>query len=273
MNRKQKIGSYTAKGGFENEINIVEKFNNYQSDAEASEWLSLMGYNPKKIENLIAIGLPVRISKKKALELGATEEKIEETLKYKKADIQIKIDIKIESIIYRENISLKKANKSANFNQIDKRPVSTYQMMWNFNDSIKETLMQFTGEITPSYEERSSLKDKRRWYLDELPKAKVEELLNFFEENKVLIFSDILRGRGAFAAEWFLITRYDLQDGNADWFLGNINDVINFYSKGKIEISKRGGLNLGKLRAQRKGGTPDPKSLQFKISPLDIFDI
>ncbi|WP_277632304.1 hypothetical protein [Avrilella dinanensis] len=24
--------------------------------------------------------------------------------------------------------------------------------------------------------------------------------------------------------------------------------------------------------AQRKGGTPDPKSLQFKLNPLDLFE-
>jgi hypothetical protein len=273
VNRKQIIGSYTAKGGFQNEINIADKFNNYQKDKDASDWLRLMGYDPLKIENLKAIGLPVRISKKKAIELGATEEKIEETLKYKKADIQLQMDIEIDSIIYRENISLKKANKSANFNQIDKRPVGTYQMMWNFNDSIKETLMKFTGEIKPTSKEGVSLRDKRRWYLDELPKPKVDELLGFFEDNKVLIFSDILRGRGAFAAEWFLITRFDQKAQSADWLLANTNDVINYYSKGKVEVSKRGGLNLCKLRAQRKGGTPDPTSLQFKISPLDIFNI
>lgn len=37
-------------------------------------------------------------------------------------------------------------------------------------------------------------------------------------------------------------------------------------------MSQKGGLIIGKLTAQRKGGTPDPTSLQFKIKPLDIFD-
>lgn len=26
------------------------------------------------------------------------------------------------------------------------------------------------------------------------------------------------------------------------------------------------------MTAQRKGGTPDPKSLQFKLNPLDLFE-
>ena len=48
MNRKQKIGSITAKGGFQNEFNITDKFNNYQTDKEAQAWLLKMGYNYKK---------------------------------------------------------------------------------------------------------------------------------------------------------------------------------------------------------------------------------
>lgn len=35
MNNKQLIGSKTAKEGFENEYNIVTKFNNYNIDIDA----------------------------------------------------------------------------------------------------------------------------------------------------------------------------------------------------------------------------------------------
>ncbi len=271
MNRKQFIGSQTAKGGFKNEDDIALKFNNFKADEEARKWLKIMGYNYSKILSVKAFTIPVRISKQKALDFGATEEKIEESIKYKKADIQIQLEIKVDQIIYRENLSLKKANKGANFNQIDKRPVDAYQKMWHFNDSIAETLKQFTGEIVPTKTEAEKLKDKRRWYLNELPENKQNEVINFFEKNKVLVFNDILKGRGVLAAEWFLVTRKDVKTNQTDWVLKNINDVTNFFSKGKIEISEKGGLNLGKIRVQRKGGTPDPTSLQFKIRPLDIF--
>lgn len=56
-------------------------------------------------------------------------------------------------------------------------------------------------------------------------------------------------------------------------FFKNINEVINFYAQGDIAMSKQGGLILGRLTAQRKGGTPDPTSLQFKIKPLDLFEV
>jgi len=271
MNNKQLIGSQTAKGGFENEVDIAKKFNNYTNDIDAQKWLKIMGYEYSKVETLQAVTIPVRISKDKAISFGATSRKVDETIKYKKADIQIQLEIIVDNLIYRENLSLKKANKGANFNQIDKRTIETYQNMWSFNDSICETLKKFTGEILPSKSESKKLKDCRRWYLDELPKEKVEELISFFEANKVLVFNDILKGRGVLAAEWFLVTRKDAATNTLDWVLKNINEVTNIFSQGKVEISKRGGLNLCKLRAQRKGGTPDPKSLQFKISPLDIF--
>jgi len=54
--------------------------------------------------------------------------------------------------------------------------------------------------------------------------------------------------------------------------LKNINEVINYYS-GEIKISPRGSINIGKILVQRKGGTPDPTSLQFKINPAELFDI
>lgn len=74
------------------------------------------------------------------------------------------------------------------------------------------------------------------------------------------------------AAEWLLVTKRN-QDGSFDWIIKNINEVVNFYAQGAIFVSKRGGLNLGKLTVQRKGGTPDLTSLQFKIKPLDLFSV
>ena len=269
---KQLIGSQTAKGGFQNEHDVVKKFNDYQSDIEAKLWLTIMGYDVEKIEALQAVQIPTRLNRKLIDNFAISEEKFIETQKYKKADIQIQLTIVMDEVIYRENISLKKANSSANFNQIDKRSVDTYQAMWGFDDAIATTLKKFTGVIQPSSSEQDKLKDKRRYYLDELPTADVDKLLDFLNNNKVLIFSDILKGRGMLSAEWFLVTKLN-HDNTTDWVLKNINEVINFYAQGDIAVSKQGGLILGRLTAQRKGGTPDPTSLQFKIKPLDLFQL
>ena len=42
-NKKQQIGSRTAKGGFANEREICRKFNSFRKDKEAKEWLAIMG--------------------------------------------------------------------------------------------------------------------------------------------------------------------------------------------------------------------------------------
>lgn len=232
----------------------------------------MMGYDVALIDELQAKQIPTRLSKGKATQFDISADIFDFTQKYKKADIQVQLSIRIDEIIYRENISLKKANKTANFNQIDKRSVDTYQMMWGFDDDIADTLKRFTGAIIPNGTEAEELKDKRRWYFTELANDKVQSLLQFFQQNRSLIFSDILKGRGMLSAEWFLVTCQN-EDGTTDWLLKNINEVINFYSQGEIKVSERGGLILGRLTAQRKGGTPDPTSLQFKIKPNDLFEL
>ena len=45
-----------------------------------------MGYDYSKIELIKAITIATRIRKQKAIKFGATQGKIEETIKYKKAD-------------------------------------------------------------------------------------------------------------------------------------------------------------------------------------------
>ena len=278
MTKAQQLGSMTAKGGFLNESDICNKFINYQTDKEVQIWLEIMGYAYDKINLLTATQIPVRINKEKALSFGIDDNKYEETIKYKKADIQIKIEITIDDIIYVENISLKKANKRAGFNQVDKRPVSTYRTIWHFNETIEYWLKCFTGEILPSQIDKKyllSFRDakKKRVFLDEIPEQKLEEIISFFREHKYLIISDIIKGRGGLSAEWLLVTQKDIENQDTiDWVLKDINTTINFYAQGDVMLSPRGSLKIGRITMQRKGGTPDPTSLQFKMNPLELFN-
>ena len=127
MDYRQEVGSYTAKGGFENEADIVIKFEDYKNDSEAQIWLEIMGYDYNKIQKLTAKQIPPRINKDTALSLGVTESNFEETTTFKKADIQIRLEIIIDDIYHIENLSLKKANVGAGYNQVDKRPVDKYK--------------------------------------------------------------------------------------------------------------------------------------------------
>jgi hypothetical protein len=273
------ITVFDAKGGFLNEKKICEKFDNWETDLDAQEWLVVMGYSLKSISKIIAIQIPTRISKKDYAKYNLTSEEFDETVRFKKADAQVQLRIKVGDLLSYENISIKKANVKANFNQIDKRPVDTYQQIWKFSDDVAKWLKLFTGALIPSDFEAEfldiNIKTKKRLLLTEIPQRYSAEIIKFFLDNKITVISDVLRGRGMFAAEWMLVTKHDTNDLNSvdAWKLVNINQIINHYSEGNVEISPKGSLRIGRITLQRKGGTPDPTSLQFKFKPLEVFDI
>ena len=269
---KKELGSKTAKGGFKNEELITSKFNNYLKDKDAKNWLKIMGYNYKKIHKLIALQIPVRLSKKSLSKYGLSEKDYETITKFKKADVQVKIIIEIDGVLHIENISLKKANETASYNQVDKRTVDSYQKMWGFNDEIAQCLKLFTGELNPKEYGFKNTKKENRIFLDELPKKSQKMIIDFFRKNKILIIGDILKGRGGLSADWMLITK-QMKNGDLKYILKDINFVMNFYSQGDVKISPRGSLYIGRITMQRKGGTPDPTKLQFKISPNKLFEV
>ena len=277
-NNRVRIGSLAAKGGFLNEKVICDMFNNWRDSDLPKQWLSHMGYDISKIEKVIAIQIPTRISKTDALNIyNISNSEFEDIIKYKKADAQIKIFVTYNSIIKIENISLKKANSNANFNQIDKRKVDTYQKMWGFDDEIANWLKYFTGEIIPNKKLFSSdtvLKEiNKRIFIDEFPKRIIGKLLDFINNNKILIISDIIKGRGTLSADWILVTKFEVNLKSYSWILVDINLAMNYFGSGDIKISPKGSLNIGKITMQRKGGTPDPTSLQFKINPCGLFEL
>ncbi|HHE38737.1 MAG TPA: type II restriction endonuclease [Candidatus Cloacimonetes bacterium] len=273
---KTELGSKTAKGGFANEKDICIKFNDWKKDGEAKEWLEIMGYDISKLNSVKAIQIPTRIKKIDFNKFGVNEEEYEQFIRFKKADAQISIIIKIGNILKIENLSLKKANKNADYNQIDKRSISNYQEMWNFDDDIAFWLKLFTGESNPQkYSKKTGIeifRDNRRLFLNEMPETVQNKIINFFEKNKIVILNDIIRGRGGLSADWMLVTRLDKVNETTTWILNDINTVMNFFGKGEVCISPRGSLRIGKITMQRKGGTPDPTKLQFKIKPCQLFN-
>ncbi len=274
---KKELGSKTAKGGFANEKVICKKFNAWETDKEAQEWLEIMGYDIQKLDSVKAIQVPTRIKKSDLSKFEVDEEEYEQFVKFKKADAQIKIIIKIGNILKIENLSLKKANSDADYNQIDKRTVDDYQKMWNFDDEIAFWLKLFTGEFDPKkYSEKTGIKkfrDKRRLFLNEMPEVIQRKIVSFFEKNRIIVISDIIKGRGGLSADWMLVTKLNKENKTTTWTLKDINIVMNFFGSGEICISPRGSLYLGKITMQRKGGTPDPTKIQFKIKPCQLFNL
>ncbi len=241
-------GSKIAKDGFRNEIEVVAKFNNWKEDSEAQNWLTTMGYILEEIEFV------------EAFKLSGF-----------KTDVQVQVRIKLKNVIDVENLQVKLVSNPKGFNQIDKRWTDKYAEMWSIPESIVSILKRYTGEIKPTI---ANPKDKRRMFAREFSEEEQTQTLKWLNDNKTLIISDILKGRGKFAAEWILVILK--ANKNSLWTLKPMNIAINHFSQGEVVITKRGNFVIAKIGMQRKGGDggrPTANMLQFKINPAELFAI
>jgi len=168
-----------------------------------------------------------------------------------------------------QNLQIKLVSNKTGFNQIDKRWVDKYVELWNIPQDVTRLLKLFTGEITPT---ENNLKDPRKIFLHEMNESDRDKVMNFFKENKILVVSDILKGRGEFSADWTLVILK--LNGESKWVLKSINHVMNIFGSGEVRMTKDGNLKIGKIGMQRKGGDngrPAANMLQFKINPLELF--
>ena len=248
MKKTQILGSQTAKNGFKNEKDIAKKFNNWEQDSEAQNWLDIMNYKLSEIEFVKAV-----------------------ILSGYKSDIQVQVTIKMKEAIDVENIQVKLVSNLKGFNQIDKRWVDIYVEMWSIPKNIETLLKEFTGEHPPNLK---NPRDKRRTFANEFSNNNQKILLKWLNENKTLIISDIIKGSGKFSAEWMLVAQK--ADNEARWVLKPINFCLNHYGNGKVIITNRGSIRIGNITMQRKGGDngrETAKMLQFKINPAELFDV
>lgn len=241
-------GSLTAKVGFRNEDDIVEKFNNWKIDKDAQNWLIIMEYKLDEIDYVKAVKI-----------FGY------------KTDVQVQVTIKHKEAIDVENIQVKLISNKRGFNQIDKRWVDTYAEMWNISSDIVIILKKYVGEIKPDI---LNPRDKRRMFANEFSNDEQIKLLNWIKDNKSLIVSDILKGRGKFAAEWILVVQKI--DNIFNWILKPMNFCLNFFGNGDVIVTNKGCIKIGKITMQRKGGDRGRNTanmLQFKINPTELFEI
>src|SRR5690554_2769990 len=163
MNDKQILGSLTAKNGFANEDDIVDKFNNWQNDETAKNWLTIMQYNISDIEYV------------KAVKLSGY-----------KTDVQVQVTVKLKDVIDAQNLQVKLVSNPKGFNQIDKRWVDKYVEMWNIPTNITNIIKRYTGEIAPNIE---NPKDERRMFVNEFTSEEQNLVVEWLSNNKSLIVS------------------------------------------------------------------------------------
>ena len=248
MNEEQLRGSQTAKNGFLNEDDIVIKFNAWATDEDAQKWLLIMQYNLQEIKSVTAVKLSGH-----------------------KTDVQVQVTIQLKNIIDAQNLQVKLVSNDKGFNQIDKRWVEKYRIMWNIPEEIVSIFKRYTGEIAPTI---LRSKDNRRMFADEFTETEQLNILNWLKTNKTLIVSDILKGRGQFSAEWMLVAQK--VKNNSRWILKPMNICLNHFGNGEVIITKQGNFKIARITMQRKGGDngrDTAKMLQFKINPAELFDL
>ncbi|MEP6786979.1 MAG: type II restriction endonuclease [Acidobacteriota bacterium] len=240
---KVELGSTTAKNGFKNEDEIRDKFNNWKADEDARSWLTAMHYNIAEIESVTA-----------------TKPHGE------KADVEVLVKTKRGET--KQGVSIKLVSSTNGFNQIDKRWLSHYVKMWKIPADVEAALKLFVGE-TPNKPSR----DRNRMYLNELDSAVQKAVIDFFITNEAEIVSDLFSGDGPHAAGWVMVALKSTDKPR--WVLRTDADTINFFSEGKVELTRNGNLKIGRITMQRKGGDggrETAKMLQFKINPALLFD-
>src|SRR5690606_373608 len=239
-----KLGSQTAKNGFKNETEIAAKFNDWKNDADAQAWLRTMGYEAAAIKTVTA-------SKPHG----------------EKAAMMVKVaTAKGETA---EGISIKLVSSERGFNQIDKRWLSHYARMWKLPDNVVAALKLFLGEVPPTGRSRRP----ERMYLTEMAAEQRRAVVDFFERNKNEIVSDLFEGDGVYKAHWIMVAQKS--NGEKRWVLRRVDEAAEFFSDGKVEVTRNGNLRIGKITDQRKGGDggrESAKMLQFKINPALLFD-
>lgn len=139
-------------------------------------------------------------------------------------------------------------------------------------EDVVTLLKLYDGELPP----RAGSKNPKRMFANEFSDAEQIRLTNYFQQHIVMIVSDIIRGRGRFAAEWTLVINRDVERTYYKWVLISINEAIGFYlGDCKVYITPKGNFKLGNVTLQRKGGdngADTANMLQFKANPLILFN-
>jgi len=267
----ESTGSEAARGGFRNEL-VIEKAINDRTPL-GTQILEAMAVDASS--SVQASQVPTRLSASSFGDLlgisAVTPEVLKAATQHQKADLLLNI-----AGNRRVTASLKKANRGSDFNQVDRRPVNVYQRFWEFSDDVALSLKLFTGdldhgEFTKHSQGLRISKTHQRVAFPDLSNVQQTDVLDFFDKNKQKIISDVVRGKGPLAADFMIVTQ---RDGSITRIhVSRMSDVVDYLCAPPVSVGPRTTFCVGHLTAQRKGGTPDPTSLQFKIKPSILLNV
>lgn len=240
-NERKILGSETAKSGFKFEKVVETALLNFRKDSLGKDLLIETGINLENIKDI------EKLPKKNN----------------EKSDVRVLIKLKNKDVIF--NISCKSYG-DASFNQIDKRPIDKYAEIFNFPAVVTVALKKFTGEINDGINKRK--------FFDQLLEEERKYILEYFRKISKEVIELLFIGNGSNKINWVVLRKKENTNEKEKINILPISFCID-WANGEVKESKihRGHIStfsIGKIKAQRKGGTPDPNSLQFKFSPGDL---
>lgn len=234
---KELMGSKTAKNGFNNEIRVAR----------------LLNIN----------GNPLRewIMKK--------DEDFKNKLTASKNTGTTKKDVLLSNDLLEKGIQAKLvSNTKSGFNQVDRGWVDRFinglqKIGVETPQKIIHLLKLFDGE------EKNTLGTKSV-KINKMSELDQKYLLSWFTEHKQAIVEFVLTGNDKQLSYVIISVKNGV---NIEDYPFTIDEYVKFYGDGNVEITKRGCLQIGKIKLQRKGGDGGRNTanqLQFKINPLNI---
>ena len=180
-----------------------------------------------------------------------------------------KSDLVITDKISTTYVQVKRvSNYKSSFNQIDKRWVDKYAKLLNIPVDIIKILKKYTGELKIT-------QNKKSLPLTEHSKFDINKLILFFETNKEKILKLVILGNDPkYHPKYYIICIQPKMKNIEKSYIISTIDILSFYMKQKVFVTKKGVLRIGSMTIQRKGGDNGAKTaqmLQFKIKPLDLI--
>jgi len=240
------FGSRTARAGFENEVEIADAINAWNTNEDGRWILKEIGIDTDSINSVNA-----------------------KTISGHKSDVVVNI-INTCGKSSTVGIQVKLVSNKRGYNQIDKRWTDNYQNLWNMPETVTNALKLYTGEESHSAVES---RDERRLFADELEACDSKLILDFLWNNKGVISKTVFRGDSKYPADWMIVVQN--HELIRRIFVFDINIVMGFYFDEMPTITRRGNFKFGKVTIQRKGGDrgrDTAKMLQFKIDPIKIVE-
>lgn len=267
----ESTGSKAARGGFSNEGTLAEAING--RTALGKQLLEAMAIESSTLVQARQVASRLSVTSLGRL-LGVSSvssDVLRASTQHQKADLLLQVAGQ-----RRVTASLKKANAASDFNQVDRRPVDVYQRFWGFGDDVALALKLFTGDLSSDeFAEHSQglrlSEGHQRISFPDLSDVQQAAVLEFFTTHKQRIVSDLVQGKGPLAADFMIVTQ---QDGAITRIhVSQMADVVDYLCELPVCAGPRTTFCVGHLTAQRKGGTPDPTSLQFKVKPSLLLNV